>query len=126
MNKALFIIGRAGIGFVFIYFGITTILSPEMFSGLVPDFIGNIFSPTLLVTVHGIVEAICGALLVIGIGRKVPIVLLCLTLLPVIFLVSDMTRIRDIGIFSALLILLSNHMRTVQLPKTEIQQKITM
>lgn len=101
-------LGRFGIGFVFVYFGATSIIAPDAFSRLVPDFISSIIDPNLVVVIHGLFETIFGFFLAFGLFGRLPIIVLTILIIPTILSVSGFTRIRDIGILSGLLLLISD------------------
>lgn len=123
MQKIFFILGRAGLGGVFMYFGITSILEPGTFSRLVPDFISNIISANTVVFIHGIIETVFGVFLAFGLFKKIPSIVLAIMIMPTILAVTGFTRVRDFGILSALLILLSIPAKNLT---HEPQTKITM
>ncbi len=100
------IILRIGLGFVFIWFGWSSITETEKWIALVPAWAIDILAPAnILVIGHGIFEVVFGLLLVFGIFARLTATLLLLNLLHTITLISGPTQIRDIGLAFALLAL---------------------
>ncbi len=89
---------RIGIASVFIWFGVAGILTPNMFTSLVPAFALMIASAKTLVIIHGIVELVFGTLLVLNIGRKISAIILFLSIAQTLILVSGPTLARDIAL----------------------------
>lgn len=106
-EKILFNLGRIGLGAVFVYFGVTSIIDPKMFSSLIPNFVTGFMSATTAITIHAIIEIICGTFIIFGFRHKIPAIILCFSMLPIIFVVSGLIRVHDIGILSSLLVLIS-------------------
>lgn len=116
-KNILFWIAKIIFVFVFLYFGIDSILYPDMYAGLVPGFIGSVFPAETLVFLHGGIEILCSLFILFGIGRTLPYVILALSFLGVLVSVSGTILVRDVGIMGFLALLIH-----VQL-KREVQNK---
>jgi uncharacterized membrane protein YphA (DoxX/SURF4 family) len=108
-KKVLFWIGKIIVVGVFLYFGFESIFNPNMFSGLIPVFVGNILSPQMVVMLHGGVEVVCGLLILFSLGGVIPVIVLMFSMTAVIVVVGGTIQIRDIGILGSLFLLLSNY-----------------
>lgn len=100
-NYAPFVL-RAGLGFVFIWFGWGSVTNPEMWTRMVPAWTSFLATPETLLYIHGIFEIIFGALLIVGIYIRIVSFLLLVNLIHTITLVSGPTLIRDVGLAAAL------------------------
>lgn len=89
---------RIGIASVFIWFGVSGILNPDMFTSLVPAFALTIAGAKTLVIIHGIVELVFGTLLVLNIGRRISAIILFLSIAQTLTIVSGPTLARDIAL----------------------------
>lgn len=97
---------RFGLGFVFMWFGWSGLVHPELWTGLVPAWMDAIISAEILVRLHGIFELIGGLLLFAGIYTRLVAALLGLSLLQTIFLLGyNAITVRDIGLFFSLVTL---------------------
>ena len=97
---------RVSIGFVFAYFGWTSIVEPGMWAGFVPDWVSALADAELLVRAHGVLEVALGAALVLGIGTRAVAAFLCLDLIHIVTLVGwGPTAVRDLGLAGAALAL---------------------
>lgn len=95
---------RAGLAFVFIWFGYKTLTSPAMFESLVPLWTKKFIDTFVLLKIHGIFEIVFGALLLFGWKLRIVSGLLLLSLLGTIFsLKYGPVMVRDIGLAMALL-----------------------
>lgn len=95
---------RAGLGFVFIWFGFSALIDPEMWISLVPAWTGLFASAKTLVIIHGIVEVIGGFLLCTGLKIRLVTIVLFLNLLHIMTLLNfGPVLVRDIGLAAALL-----------------------
>lgn len=117
--KYFFIGGKILVALVFLYFGIEGIFSPETFSYLIPDFISRMISADFVVMLHGGVEVVCSVLIILNVGKFWPYVVLIASFLGVLFSVSGTILIRDVGIFGALLLLLSSQATCGEKPQIE-------
>lgn len=98
------IILRVFLGIVFIYFGWTSITTPDMWSGYVPAWTSFIAGAETLVRIHGIVEIALGLLLVMGIQTRIIALILFLDLLHIITLLEfGSVWMRDLGLAGSLL-----------------------
>lgn len=98
-------IGRIAILGAFLYFGIDSILNPQVYTGLIPEFLSSIINPVVIVSIHGMIEVICALLLIFKLGGKWPWYILFLSFLGVLGSVSGTTLVRDIGILGGLLLI---------------------
>ncbi len=97
---------RVSVGLVFAYFGWTSLLSPEMWSGYVPEWTSALAAAETLVRFHGALEITLGAALVLGIGTRAVALFLCLDLVHIVTLVGwGPTAVRDLGLAGAALAL---------------------
>lgn len=93
---------RAGLGFVFVWFGYKSITNPQMFVSLVPEWTSFI-AATTLIKIHGAVEVVFGILLIVGWKIRLSAGVLLLTLLGTLFSLDyGPTMIRDIGLWFSL------------------------
>jgi uncharacterized membrane protein YphA (DoxX/SURF4 family) len=93
------IILRYGIGLVYLWFGISQLLSPENFVGYLPDFIFNSSYATTFVIINGIFEIIASILLLSGIFTRIVAILLALHLLAITIDVGyGEIGVRDFGL----------------------------
>lgn len=106
------IVGKILIVGAFLYFGIHSIIDPNTYAGLVPDFVTGIINPILLVVIHGMVEVICALFILFKLGGKWSYYILILVFIGVLFSVSGQTVVRDLAILGGLLILLSEQLKT--------------
>jgi len=104
-TNLLYWIGKILIVGIFLYFGFESIIDPSGYANLVPDFMTSIISADILVMIHGAVELTCGLLILFGLGRIAPYIILSLSFLGVLVSVSGTTLIRDFAIFGGLLLL---------------------
>lgn len=76
---------RISMSLVFLYFGFQQILSPNAWTGFVPDFVTSLVSPILtannIVMMNGILEITLGIFLIIGIYTRFSAIILSLHLL---------------------------------------------
>lgn len=105
------IVGKLLVVLAFLYFGIGSIIDPSVYASLIPGFIGNSINPTIVVTIHGIVEVICALFILFNIGGKWPLYVLILAFIGVIISVSGQTEIRDLAILGGLLLLSQNYIK---------------
>ena len=91
-------ITRIGIGIVFIWFGLSGVITPDMWTGMVPLWALTITSAHTLVVAHGIFELVFGFLFFIGFRQKITGTLLFLSIVQTLTLVSGPTLYRDIAI----------------------------
>jgi uncharacterized membrane protein YphA (DoxX/SURF4 family) len=98
---------RISLGIVFIYFGWTSIVTPQMWAGFVPAWT-HMFLPALtLVQLHGISEVAFGLLLIMGIQTRVVAFFLFFDLLHILTLLDfGPVWMRDLGLTGAMLSLI--------------------
>lgn len=95
---------RAGLAFVFLWFGWSGVSNPGMWVAIVPSWTSVIATPEILVFLHGIFEIVFGLLLFAGIWTGPVAFILFLNLLHTITLLPwGPIMARDIAIASALL-----------------------
>jgi uncharacterized membrane protein YphA (DoxX/SURF4 family) len=94
-------IARMGIGFVFVWFGLSGIISPENWISMVPMWATAITSAHTLVVLHGIVELVFGFLFMINVWRKVSGLVLFVSIVQTLTIVGGPTLVRDISIAAA-------------------------
>lgn len=94
---------RVGISFVFIWFGLDSIIATEKWISLVPEWAKMFGSPEVLVLAHGIVEFVFGIFLAFNLWRRISASILFLSLFNTLFLVSGPILVRDIGLAVATL-----------------------
>lgn len=100
---------RIGIGFVFVWFGLSGIISPEMWTALVPTWATIFMSAHALVVIHGIVEAVFGFLFMINVWKKLSGAILFVSILQTLTIVSGPTLVRDLAISAAVLGITIDH-----------------
>ena len=94
---------RIVIGLVFIYFGYTGIVTPDMWAGFVPEWTSFLGTPEKLVQLHGIAEVALGLLLILGIQTRIIALLLFLNLAHIITTLEfGPSMVRDFGILAGL------------------------
>jgi uncharacterized membrane protein YphA (DoxX/SURF4 family) len=95
---------RLSVGLVFAYFGWTSLLTPEMWSGYVPEWTGAYAAAETLVRFHGALEITLGAALALGVGTRAVALFLCLDLVHIVTLVGwGSVAVRDLGLAGAAL-----------------------
>ena len=93
---------RLGLGIVFLWFGITSLLEPQTWTSLVPTW--SPISQTTSVTIMAIFQLIFSILLIIGLFTRLTAILLALSLIPIILSLGyNDVAIRDFGLFTATL-----------------------
>lgn len=103
-SKHSLLILRLSLGIVFIYFGWTSITTPDMWSGYVPYWTSFIAQAEPLVRIHGVVEIGLGLLLVMGIQTRIVALILFFDLLHIITLLEfGSVWMRDLGLAGSLL-----------------------
>lgn len=99
------VILRIGIAAVFLYFGISQLVTPEAFIGWLPKEVSMLpISPRTFVILNGGFEILAGSLLALGMFRRIAALLLGLHLLGITFTIG-FTEIgmRDLGLSIATL-----------------------
>lgn len=95
---------RLGLGFVFIWFGLSGLITPEIWVDLVPSWTSAIASAKILVLIHGAIELIGGFLLCSGIKVRWVAAILFLNLAHILILLDfGPIFIRDVGLAMALI-----------------------
>lgn len=112
IKKYSSVTGKILIVGAFLYFGIHSIIDPNTYASLVPDFITTVVSSTLIVVIHGIVEVICALFILFKLGGRWPYYVLILAFIGVLISVSGQTEVRDLAILGGLLALLSDNSNT--------------
>lgn len=97
---------RIGLGGVFVYFGLDSVLNPLRWVSLVPSWIANIVPAEKLVQVHGLTELLLGTLLIGNVYTALVAFFLSGLLLTTSLLVAGPTRARDLGLLAALISLI--------------------
>ena len=91
---------RLGLAFVFIWFGINQLISPEGFFGYVPNFLSNQIN--LIILLNGIFDTIIGLALLIGFKVRIITLIKSVQLTAIIITLGyNDVAIRDIGILFA-------------------------
>ncbi len=91
---------------VFLYFGITQLTSPEVWTGLVPEWLTNLtgMSASTFVTINAIFEIVASVLLLLGAFVRPVATLLFLHLLGIAFTLGfNPLGVRDFGLAFATL-----------------------
>ena len=102
---------RLGLGIVFFWFGVDKFIHPKFWIGFIPQFIKP-FIPVslgLFNNIQGVVEAVVGLLLIIGLWRQLAAAIAGIILIPIIIAtfvlgVPDIA-LRDIGLLSIAIVL---------------------
>ncbi len=95
---------RAGLAFVFIYFGWSGLMNTQMWVSLVPAWTGVFGSAYTLVKIHGVFELVLGLTLLFGFYTRLSAALLLLSLLQTLTILTwGPVLVRDIGLTLALL-----------------------
>jgi len=104
-DKYVSLILRLGIAIVFLYFGISQLITPEAFIGWLPDEIKLLpLSPRTFVVLNGGFEIFAASLLALGIYRRITALILGLHLLGITFTIGfTEIGIRDLGLVIATL-----------------------
>lgn len=98
---------RIILGLVFIYFGWTSITTPDMWTSYVPTWTNVLGTAVLLVKVHGVVEIVLGLMLVLKIKVRMVAGILFLDLLHILTLLNfGPVWIRDMGLAGSMLSLI--------------------
>ncbi len=93
---------RIGLGIVFLWFGVTSILQPEIWSSLVPSLIP--ISGNTVIIIMAIFQVLMAILLIIGLFTRLASLLLAISMIPIIMSLGyNDIAVRDLGIFTALL-----------------------
>lgn len=95
---------RLSVGLVFVYFGWTSVASPDMWAGYVPEWMASLAAAETLVRLHGAVEIALGVALSLGIAPRLIGAALFLDLLHIVSLVGwGPVAARDLGLAGAAL-----------------------
>lgn len=95
------IVLRVGLALVFLWFALQQLMSPDMWTAVVPDYVVSIshLSAKTLVYFNGIFELVFGALLLFGLFTRVAALLLALHLIEIILSVGyGAIGVRDFGL----------------------------
>lgn len=91
-----------GLGFTFLYAGISSLTDPRPWIGFFPEWTEAIAAPAALLVVHGIVQIIVGATLAGGFVLRVASAVAVLDLAAiVVFYGIDAVTFRDVGLLVA-------------------------
>lgn len=91
-----------GLGFTFLYAGISSLTDPRPWIGFFPGWTEAIAPPATLLVIHGIVQIIVGAALAGGFVLRVSSAIAVLNLAAiVIFYGVDAVTFRDVGLLVA-------------------------
>jgi uncharacterized membrane protein YphA (DoxX/SURF4 family) len=97
---------RVSLALVFLYFGWTSIVNPDMWSGYVPEWTKIIAEAEILVRMHGVVEILFGTMLLFGLHVRLVAFILFLDLVHIITLLEfGSVSVRDFGLAGASLAL---------------------
>ena len=91
---------RIGMALVFLWFGVTQIRNPSMFSFYVPDWVASLAGSAELASFgNGIAEVILAVLLIVGLGTRIVAALLALHLAAITVVIGfNATGVRDFGL----------------------------
>ena len=94
---------RIGIALVFLWFGISQVTDPSVWTALIPDYVKALpLSDMQLVLGNGIFEIIFGTLLLIGLWTRISALLLSIHLLHILTVVGyNAIGVRDFGLLLA-------------------------
>ena len=91
---------RLGLAFVFIWFGINQLISPESFYGVVPSFLAS--NVDTVVLLNGILDTVIGLALLFGFKIRIVSVIKIVQLTAIIIALGyNPSAIRDVGILLA-------------------------
>ena len=94
---------RIGLGVVFFWFGVDKFLNPVFWASFVPQYINSILpiSMNLFIYLQGIIEAIIGLFIIIGLFTRISSFLAAIILVVIIISLgfNDVT-VRDFGLLS--------------------------
>ena len=90
---------RLGLGAVFIYAGLSSLVSPFSWVGFVPQWVGVIMPIETFLIFHGVFEVLLGVVLISGFFLRIVSILAFLSLLSIIvFFGVDEITFRDFGL----------------------------
>jgi len=93
---------RFGLGLTLFWFGITSILEPDMWSSLVPSFIP--IQPTIVVVAMAIFQVLVAVFIILGAFTRLAALLMAISLIPIIISLGyNDIAVRDFAIFMAAL-----------------------
>ena len=97
---------RLGLGAVFIYAGLSSLMSPFLWMSFVPQWVGVIIPIETFLVFHGVFEVLLGVTLISGFFLRVASILAFLSLLSIIvFFGVDEITFRDFGLLMSALAL---------------------
>jgi len=99
---------RTGLGLVLLWFGISQIVTPEMFLGYLPAYVtGFGFDAGLMILLNGVLDALLGVLLLVGLFTRITAFVVLLHLVHIVFALGyNDIAVRDVGLsFMALAVL---------------------
>lgn len=91
---------RVGIAAVYLYFGISQLINPDLFVFWLPDWTNSLpLSQTMFIYANGVFEVIFGALLALGLFTRISSLLLGLHLAAITFSIGfTQIGVRDFGL----------------------------
>lgn len=97
---------RLGLGLVFIYAGLNSLIDPESWVGYIPQFIFGIMGANTFLAIHSVLELIIGLSLLVGIKIQIASLAAFLSISSIlIFYGVDNITFRDFGLALAALAL---------------------
>jgi len=100
---------RISMALVFLWFGISQVTDQSMWTGYIPQRMGMMAGPEMIVSLNGIVEIILGILLLIGVFTRPAALILGLHLLGITLTVGyNSIGVRDFGLAIATLAVFMN------------------
>lgn len=98
------VILRISLSLVFLFFGISQIYNPALWTGFVPSFVSSIITPGTAILINGFVEIFFGLLLIFGLYTRFSSLILGLHLFGIAFSIGfNPLGIRDFGLALATL-----------------------
>ena len=95
---------RISLSLVFLYFGVSQLMSQDRWIGFVPEFVSSIIDPQIIVVVNGSLELVLGSLMLLGFFVRPTSLILSLHLLVIAISIGFApTGIRDFGLSMATL-----------------------
>lgn len=101
MKNYVQLILRIGLGIVFFWFGIDKFINPEFWMSFIPLWLKLPISFELFIYIQGIIEAIIGLLIIIGLFTKIASSIAAIILIVIIASIGfNDISIRDFGLLS--------------------------
>ena len=90
---------RISLALVFLYFGISQLISQDRWIGFIPDFVANIVNSEIMVVINGSLEVILGSLMLLGFFvRPVALILSLHLFIIAVSIGFSPTGVRDFGL----------------------------